>query len=110
MASKVIDILKGTFLTSDDAFKNWRFIIFAVVLSIGMIYTGHRFEKKVHYIGQLAEHENELRSQYMGGQKELMFLQMESTVANKLKSRGIAPPQNPPQKIIIKSTTPDGNN
>lgn len=110
MASKVYDILKGSFLTNDDAFKNWRFIIFAVFLSIIMIYTGHSFEKKVHYIGQLAERENELRSQYTFGQKELMILQMESTVASKLKSRGIAPAKNPPQKIIIKSTTPDGNN
>ncbi len=110
MASKIFDILKGTFLTSDDAFKNWRFILFVVSLSIIMIYTGHSFEKKVHYIGQLAEYENELRSQYVDGQRELMFLQMESTVASKLKSRGIAPAKNPPQKIIIKSTTPDGDN
>ncbi|WOI21829.1 MULTISPECIES: FtsL-like putative cell division protein [Nonlabens] len=110
MASKVYDILKGSFLTNDDAFKNWRFIIFAVFLSIVMIYTGHSFEKKVHYIGQLAEQENELRSQYVDGQRELMFLQMESTIANKLKKRGIAPAKNPPQKIIIKSTAPDGNN
>lgn len=110
MASKVLDILKGSFLTSDDAFKNWRFIIFAVALSIVMIYTGHRFESKVHYIGELAERENELRSQYVDGQRELMFLQMESTIASKLKNRGIAPAKNPPQKIIINSTTPDGNN
>lgn len=110
MASKVFDILKGTFLTSDDAFKNWRFIIFAAGLSVGMIYTGHEFEKKVHYIGELAERENELRSQFVDGQRELMFLQMESTIASKLKKRGIAPAKNPPQKIIIKSAAPDGDN
>jgi len=109
MASKVYDILKGSFLTNDDAFKNWRFIVFVVLLSIVMIYTGHSFEKKVHYIGELAEHENELRSQYVDGQRELMFLQMESTVANKLKNRGVAPAKNPPQKIIIKTNTSDGD-
>ncbi|MEP6278532.1 MAG: FtsL-like putative cell division protein, partial [Nonlabens ulvanivorans] len=27
MAAKVYDILKGSFLTNDDAFKNWRFIL-----------------------------------------------------------------------------------
>lgn len=109
MASKFFDILKGRFLTNDDALKNWRFIIFAVLLSIIMIYTGHSFEKKVHYIGELAEQENELRSQYVDGQRELMFLQMESTISKKLKSRGIAPAKNPPQKIIINTTATNGN-
>jgi hypothetical protein len=34
---------------------------------------------------------------------------MESTVAVKIKKKGIAPAQNPPQKIIILKTE-DGNN
>lgn len=97
----VVDILKGTFLTSDTAFKNWRFIIFVTVLSLLMVYTSHSFEKKVHTIAALSSEVNELRSEYVDGQRRLMHLQMESTIAGKLEETGVKPPVDPPQKIII---------
>jgi len=109
MASKVHDILRGSWLTNEDSFKNWRLILFVALLALIMIYSNHTLERKVHDINELSELENELRSQFVDGQRELMFLQMESTIASKLKDRGIAPAKNPPQKIIIKNTT-DGNN
>lgn len=84
-------------------------MLFAAVLALIMIYSNHSLESKVHKIGQLSELESELRSQFVDGQRELMFLQMESTIAAKLKSRGIAPAKNPPQKIIIKNTVSHGN-
>jgi hypothetical protein len=104
MAAKVYDILKGSFLTNDDAFKNWRFILFAAVLAIFMIYTGHSFEKKVHYMAQLTDEVSALRSEYMDGQQQLMFLEMESAVAKNLAGTGIAPPAHPPLKIVVVST------
>ncbi len=108
MASKIYDILRGSWLTNEDSFKNWRLILFAALLALVMIYSNHSLERKVHEIGQLAEQEKELHSQHTDLQRELMFLQMESTIATKLKDRGIAPAKNPPQKIIIKNTT-NGN-
>ncbi|WP_292891509.1 FtsL-like putative cell division protein [Nonlabens sp.] len=107
MAAKIYDILKGSFLTNDDAFKNWRFILFAPFLAIIMIYTGHSYEKKVHQLAALKEQVTELHSEYTDLERRLMFLQMESTVALKIKSKGIAPAQNPPQKIIIKNNNGD---
>ena len=109
MASKIYDILRGSWLTNEDSFKNWRMIMFVALLALIMIYSNHALERKVHDLNELSELENELRSQFVDGQRELMFLQMESTIASKLKDRGIAPAKNPPQKIIIKSTA-DGNN
>jgi hypothetical protein len=109
MAAKIYDILKGSFLTNDDAFKNWRFILFAAFLAIVMIYTGHSYERKVHKLAALNEHVTELHSEYTDLERKLMFMQMESTVAVKIKKKGIAPAQNPPQKIIILKTK-DGNN
>ena len=47
------DLLKGKFLISDDAFKNWRFIFFISVLMMLMIGSSHRADKKVHRIAQL---------------------------------------------------------
>ena len=105
MAAKVYDILKGRFLTDDDAFKNWRFILFAASLSMIMIYTGHSFEKKVHRMAQLTDQVNSLRSEYMDGQQQLMFLEMESAVAKNMEGTGIKPPAHPPLKIIVKKTT-----
>jgi hypothetical protein len=109
MAAKFYDLLRGGFLTNQDAFKNWKFMLFATGLALFMIWTGHKFESKVHYMGQLSDDVNELRSQYVDGQRKLMFLQMESTVASRLKATGIAPPQEPPYKIIV-SKNANGNN
>ncbi len=101
MASRVYNILRGRFLTDDDAFKNWRFIAFVTLLAMIMIYTGHSLEKKVFYMAQLTDQANELRSEYMDGQKKLMFLQRESEVVKNLKETDIKPAKNPPQKIVV---------
>jgi len=95
------DILKGTFLTSDNALRNWRFIIFSTLLALGMIYTSHSLERKTHRIAKLSGEVKELRSEYVDGQRQLMHLQMESTIAKKLAKRGVVPAQNPPQKIVV---------
>ncbi len=84
-------------------------MLFATGLALFMIWTGHRFESKVHYMGQLNDDVNELRSEYVDGQRRLMFLQMESTVASRLKETGIAPPKEPPYKLIVANNT-DANN
>lgn len=97
------DILKGTFLTSDNALRNWRFIGFSTFLALMMIYTNHNLEKKTHRIASLSNEVKELRSEYVDGQRKLMYLQMESTVASKLVSKGVVPHKNPPQKIIVKT-------
>ncbi|KQC32814.1 MULTISPECIES: FtsL-like putative cell division protein [Nonlabens] len=104
MAAQFYDILRGNFLTNRDALKNWKFILFVTGLALIMIYTGHNFESKVHYIGQLNDEVSELRSQYVDGQRQLMFLQMESTVASRLKETGIAPAKEPPYKLIINTS------
>jgi len=103
MAAKFYDILRGNFLTNQDAFKNWKFILFVTGLALVMIFTGHSFESKVHYIGELNDNVSELRSEYVDGQRQLMFLQMESTVASRLKNTGIAPAKEPPNKIIVQT-------
>lgn len=103
MSGKIYNFFRGSFLTNEDAFKNWRFILFAAFLAMIMIYTGHSFEKKVHRMAQLTDHVSELRSEYLDGQDQLMFLQMESRVAQNLKGTGIGPAEHPPLKIIVAS-------
>lgn len=108
MAQGIYNILKGTFLTSDDAFKNWRFIAFITLLAMIMIYTGHALERKVHYISQLNDRSNELHSKYMDGRSRLMTMQVESSISRKLGDSDLGASSTPPKKIVVLSKTAKG--
>ena len=101
--SKVYDILKGKFLISDDAVKNWRFIVFCTILAIIMIGSSHSAESKVHEIAKLNNDVRELRSEFVDGRSRLMDMKMESTVTKKMANRDIKPSLTPPYKIKVKS-------
>lgn len=103
MKRTLYSILKGTFLISDDSFKNWRIILFISGLALVMIASSHSADKKVHEIARLNNEVKELRSAYIDGQSRLMALKMESSVSTKMKEIGLAPSEVPPQKIKIKS-------
>ncbi len=98
----IYNILKAKFLVNEDATKNWRFIVFLIVLAIIMIANTHRFEQKVFKIADLTNEVKELRSEFVDRRSELMKLKMESTVSKKMEARNIVPSQVPPQKIKVK--------
>lgn len=102
MKKSVYSILKGTFLISDDAFKNWRVIIFISVLAVIMIASSHSADKKVYEIARLKNEVKELRSAFVDGRSKLMRLKMESSIVNKVAEKGIAPSVIPPKKIKVK--------
>ena len=102
MKNGVYSILKARFLIEDDSIKNWRFIVFLIVLAIIMIANTQNFEKKVFTIIELTNEVKELRSEFVDRRSELMKLKMESTIAQKLESRQIFPSTVPPIKIKIK--------
>ena len=104
MKGGVYNILKARFLVNEDATKNWRFILFIVVLAIVMIANSHRFDEKVYKIADLTNEVKELRSEFVDRRSELMKLRMESTVSEKMEKRGIFSSQVPPQKIKVKKT------
>lgn len=95
------NILKGKFLISDDAFRNWRFIIFLSGLSLVMIASSHRADKKVHQIARLNDEVKEVKSEYVDVRMILMQSKMESKIISKMAERGLSPSITPPQKIII---------
>lgn len=95
-------ILRGTFLVNDDAFKNWRAIIFISVLAIVMIASSHSADKKVYEIARMNNEVKELRSAFVDGRSELMKLKMESNVVRIMAEKEIYPSPNPPQKIRVK--------
>ncbi len=104
MKKNIYNILKGTFLVSDDSFKNWRFIIFISVLAIIMIASSHSADKKVYEIARLKNEVKEIRATFLEGRTKLMRLKMESNIISKMKEKGITPSVIPPKKIKVKST------
>lgn len=102
MKNGVYSILKARFLIEDDSIKNWRFIVFLIVLAIIMIANTQRFEKKVYQINELTNQVKELRSEFVDRRSELMKLKMESTVSEKMVEKQIFPSTVPPTKIKVK--------
>ncbi len=103
MKQSVLDILKGKFLVSEEAVRNWRFILFGSFLAIIMIASSHSADKKVHDIAKLNDKVKELRSEFVDTRTSLQKLQLESYVTIKMKERGLHPSETPPQKIRVRS-------
>ena len=103
MKKNLYKILKGTFLVSDDSFKNWRFILFISALAIIMIASSHSADKKVYDIARLKNEVSEMRSAFIDGRSRLMKLKMESNVMEIMKEKSIEPSVIPPKKIKVKS-------
>lgn len=97
----IYNVLKGNFLVSDDAFKNWRIIIYVVFLLLFMISRSHSTDKKVIKIAQLNSEIRELKAEFIDTRTKVMRLQLESAVQRKVAERGLLPSENPPKKIKV---------
>ncbi len=102
MKGRVYNLLKARFLIDQDAIKNWRFIVFLILLAIIMIANTQKYEQKVFKIAQLTNEVKELRSEFVDRRSQLMKLRMESTVSEKMQEREIYPSTVPPVKIKVK--------
>lgn len=102
MKGGVYNILKARYLVNEDATRNWRFIVFLIILAIVMIANTQRYEQKVFKIAELTNNVKELRSEFVDRRSKLMKLKMESTVSAKMLSIGILPSSVPPKKIKVK--------
>jgi len=109
MKNGIYGILKARFLIEDDSIKNWRFIVFLIVLAIIMIANTQRFEQKIFKIAELSNQVKELRSEFVDRRSELMKLKMESTVSEKMAEKQIFPSTVPPTKIKVKKEVKDKN-
>jgi hypothetical protein len=101
-------ILKARFLLDEDAIKNWRFIVFIIVLAIIMIANTQSYEQKVFRIAELTNEVKEVRSEFVDRRSELMKLKMESTIAQKMEAKQIKPSTVPPVKIKVKQEQEKG--
>jgi hypothetical protein len=108
MKKGVYSILKARFLLDEDAIKNWRFIVFIILLAIAMIANTQSYEQKVFRIAELTNEVKELRSEFVDRRSELMKLKMESTIAQKMEAKQIKPSTVPPVKIKVKKEEEKG--
>ncbi|GAB5475854.1 MAG: FtsL-like putative cell division protein [Maribacter sp.] len=103
MRKGILDILKGKFLVSGDAPKNWLFILFASFLATVMIGSSHSADKKVHQIAALNEQVKELRSEFVDVRSDVQKLRLESKVTEIVAEDELYPSEEPPKKIKVKS-------
>lgn len=99
----ILDILKGKFLVSGDAPKNWLFIIFVSFLAAVMIGSSHSADKKVHQIAALNEEVKELNSEFVDVRSDVQKLKLESKITEVLEVKELYPSETPPKKIKVKS-------
>jgi hypothetical protein len=97
----IYDFLRGSFLTDDSAFQNWRILIFVVALLLIIISSGHSADKKLIKISELNKRTRELRAEYVDTGTILMRMKMESSIREKAKARGLKPSETPPKKIKV---------
>jgi hypothetical protein len=103
MKNGIYSLLKAKFLISDDALKNWKFIVFLLILGIFAIANNHHYDAKNYKITELTSQSKELRSEFVDRRSELMKLKMESTIAKKMEIRQILPSEVAPIKIVVES-------
>lgn len=101
MKGGVINLLKAKYLVDQGSMKNWRFIVFLVLVCMLMIANTHNYEQKNYEITALETQVKELRSEFVDMRSELMELKMESTVSRKMEERQIFPASVPPKKIKV---------
>ncbi|GGW37398.1 FtsL-like putative cell division protein [Arenibacter certesii] len=103
MKKGILDLLKGKFLVSGGAPKNWMFIIFISFLATVMITSSHNADSKVHRIAALNEEVKELRSEFVDVRSDMQELKLESTILRTVEDKGLFPSETPPKKIRVKT-------
>lgn len=101
MKTRIINLLKGTFLVQEGASKNWRFILFVFFLAGLMITASHKVDQKVVQIAKANKELQATRSEFVSVREQVMHKRMETQLANRLLTNGIFPPEKAPIKIIV---------
>ena len=72
--NKIKALLNIEFLVQNDAFKNWRMILFLSLLALIMIASGHRADQKIFKIAALNTEIKALKSDFIEAKKHLLSL------------------------------------
>jgi len=96
------NVINGEFLTKKKSIRLLPFLLF--ITSLAVIYIGNTYygEKLIRQIQSKQNQVNELRFEYINTKSELMELTKQSSLADRLKSKGIKESTIPPYKIFVK--------
>ena len=95
----ITKFIKGEYLLNEEAFKNWKMILFVIFLLIIMIRNGHITDQKVLKIAKLKKQENELRAEYIAIRSKTMKLKLETNIIERVQEFGLHPAEKPAQVI-----------
>jgi hypothetical protein len=98
---RFLSILNIEFLINEDAFKNWRMILFLSLLAVIMIASGHSADRKIFKIAQLNTELQALKSEFVDTKRVLLSLKKETSIIKVLNEKGVGPATTPPIKIKI---------
>ena len=85
----------------ESSLKNWRMLIFVVLLLLIMISSAHSADAKVVEIAELNKEKRRLRAEYIDTSTILMRMKLESSIRAKVKNEGLNPAEKPPKKIKV---------
>lgn len=94
------DALDGSFIRKGSPMAKIRFILFLAALGLIWIANNHFAEKKIREIDRLRMENKELSFDYLRMKTRLNEKKRASYLAGKLKSYGIKPSVEPPEKLI----------
>ena len=97
----IYGVFKGSFFTRETASKNWFVFMYVVMLLLIVIYSSHSVDQKIIKISELKKQQKEFRAIYIDTDVALTKLELESTIVEKAKERGLETVKEPPQKIRV---------
>lgn len=97
----IYDVFKGSFFTRETASKNWFVFMYVVMLLLIVIYSSHSVDQKIIKISELKKQQKEFRAIYIDTDVVLTKLELESTIVEKAKERGLETVKEPPKKIRV---------
>lgn len=95
------DALDGGYLRKGNIAAKVRFILFLAALGLIYIANNHFAEKKIREIDRLRTLNKELSFDYLRMKTQLNEKKRASYLAERLKTYGIKPSVEPPQKLIV---------
>ena len=83
------------------SYNVWLFVCFIAVLIIIRIGYSHSADRKVNQITQLNEEVNSLKSQFVDIRSKLQKERLESSLLERLETRGLKQHAKPPQRLKV---------
>lgn len=97
----IYNILKAKYLVQRQSLKHWFLIVYVIFWSLMVVANSHWYEEKTIEISKRTEQVKELRSEFVDRRSELMRLQMESGISQKMEALEIYPSEVPARKIKV---------